>query len=168
MPFNFSYVIPGKLAGMARPGVAEELEGELSLLKRQGIDAIVSLTQEPLSAPVLHRQKFAYLHLPLPDFTAPTPAQIAKFVAFVRQQNDEHHAVAVHCGAGMGRTGTLLACYLVSLGESADEAVSSVRSIRPGSIETPEQEDCIRHYEASLRSGDSVSNAGRPTVRGKG
>ncbi len=162
MPFNFSFVIPGKLAGMARPVSGDNFESELLVLKRQGIDAIVSLTQEPLSVTAVHRQKMDYLHLPIADFTAPTPAQIERFVAFVRRQNEEHHAVAVHCGAGMGRTGTMLACYLVAIGESAEEAVSSVRAIRPGSIETEEQERSVRRYEQALRAQQDTNGGGRP------
>lgn len=148
MPYNFSFVIPGKLAGMARPG--GDLEGELLLLKRQGVGAIVTLTMEPLATSLLQRKKIEYLHLPVPDFTAPKLPQIESFVAFVRQQNKNQRAVVVHCGAGMGRTGTMLACYLVALGESAEEAIASVRTIRPGSIETFEQEECVRRYGAVL------------------
>lgn len=167
MPYNFSFVIPGKLAGMARPVSGENLESELLMLKRQGIDAIVSLTQEPLNVTVVHRHKMDYLHLPLADFTAPTPPQIERFVAFVRRQNDERHAVAVHCGAGMGRTGTMLACYLVYIGESAEEAISSVRAIRPGSIETTEQEESVRRYEKDLRAREQASGEGHPRACGR-
>jgi atypical dual specificity phosphatase len=51
--------------------------------------------------------------------------------------------VNVHCRAGKGRTGTVLAAYFVSKGMSAAEALQRVRELRPGSIETPEQEHAI-------------------------
>jgi atypical dual specificity phosphatase len=51
---------------------------------------------------------------------------------------------------GWGRTGTLLAAYLVSEGMSADEAIYQVRKKRPGSIETFGQEQILHIYEQSL------------------
>jgi protein-tyrosine phosphatase len=54
--------------------------------------------------------------------------------------------VAVHCGAGLGRTGTILACYLVSQGSTAKEATQQVRTKRPGSIETLAQEAVVEAY----------------------
>ena len=59
-------------------------------------------------------------------------------------------AVGVHCTAGLGRSGTMAAAYLVAHGASSNEAIATVRELRPGSIETPEQEDAVRMYEAHL------------------
>ena len=58
--------------------------------------------------------------------------------------------VGVSCGAGLGRTGTILACYLVSQCFSAEEAINKVRVRRPGSIETREQEDAILAYAKTV------------------
>ena len=58
----------------------------------------------------------------------------------------------MHCGAGIGRTGTMIACYLVDKGFSAEEAIQLVRQARPGSIETREQEQVI-HDLAQRMSG---------------
>ena len=55
--------------------------------------------------------------------------------------------VAVHCAAGKGRTGTVLAAYLVTQGMTAGEAIRKVRELRPGSVETYEQEQMIREWE---------------------
>ena len=55
--------------------------------------------------------------------------------------------VAVHCAAGLGRSGTMAAVYLVADGASADEAITRVRDLRPGSIETEEQENAVRQAE---------------------
>ena len=52
----------------------------------------------------------------------------------------------MHCGAGLGRTGTILACYRVWQGDSAGVAIAEVRARRPGSIETAEQEAIITAY----------------------
>ncbi len=47
---------------------------------------------------------------------------------------------ALHCYAGLGRTGTIAARMLVERGARPDEAIAQVRKVRPGSIETFEQE----------------------------
>ena len=71
----------------------------------------------------------------------------------MREAVNAGQAVAVHCGAGLGRTGTLVACYLVAGGLSAEEAIAKVRRLRPGSIETLEQEAAVRTFEESLTRG---------------
>ena len=55
--------------------------------------------------------------------------------------------VLVHCAAGLGRTGMLVAKLLVLHGVSAEEAITQVRSARPGTIETEAQADWVRHGE---------------------
>ena len=51
--------------------------------------------------------------------------------------------MAVHCAAGLGRTGTLAAQLLVLQGVAPDEAILRVRQARPGTIETPAQEQAV-------------------------
>ncbi|MDR3077680.1 MAG: dual specificity protein phosphatase family protein [Planctomycetota bacterium] len=156
MPRNFSFIIPGKLAGCARPGEPDgNLLSDLSGLARLGVGALVTLTPEALDRGVLRDAGLEYLHLPIQDFEAPIPGQVREFVAFVEARTREGKAVAAHCGAGMGRTGTMLACYLVSQGAAPDAAIRKVRKERPGSVETPEQERSVREFFQSLdKSGE--------------
>lgn len=66
--------------------------------------------------------------------------------------------VGVHCAMGCGRTGTILACYLVAKeGYSADDAITETRKRRRNSIETRKQEQAVRDYEKSLK-GDEGSD----------
>ncbi len=67
-------------------------------------------------------------------------------VQFISKSLSEGRPVGVSCGAGLDRTRTILACYLVSQGYGADDAISEVRRKRPGSIETDGQEAAIRAY----------------------
>jgi len=146
MPNNFSFVIPGVLAGMERPGTFSKLRDDCEFLKNHKISAIVSLTELPLESVYIEEFGFRYLHLPVGDFTAPSVDQVDIFVNFQRNAEADGLATVVHCGAGLGRTGTMLACALVARGYAAEAAIDKLRTLRPYSIETIEQEDCVRHY----------------------
>jgi len=150
MPSNFGFVIEGVLAGMERPGSYAALQADLAFLKENGIRAIVSLTESPLDTQAVEAAGFAYLHVPVGDFRAPSIEQVDRFVAFQETHEKEGAAVVVHCGAGRGRTGTMLACALVKRGMGAEEALRKLREIRPHSVETPEQEDLVQRYEVRL------------------
>jgi len=140
------FVIDGVLAGLARPRVGGP-DDDIAKLARSGFVGLVSLTESPLDAAVVERSGMEYLHIPVRDFEAPATSDVAKFVDFVRRVVARRKgAVAVHCGSGLGRTGTMLACYLVSEGRSPDEALELVRRVRPGSVETPEQEAAVRAW----------------------
>ncbi len=140
---NFSWLIKNKIAGVSRPWSQDAL----ILLKSLGVSALLSLTEEPLSSELLDKFELRAEHVPIADFSAPTIAQIEQAITVINGFLKDEIAVAVHCGAGVGRTGTILACYFVWQGISANEAISRVRTLRPSSIETPEQEGVIALYE---------------------
>ena len=98
------------------------------------------------------------IHAPIPDFAPPDPETRDRAVAFLAEHVGAGRPVLVHCGAGYGRTGTILACYLVFSGMDADAAIALVRERRPGSIETPAQEDAVRAY-AKEREADATGGS---------
>ena len=149
---NFSFVIPQRLAGMCHPGHGKQLEESLSFLKSKGITAIVTLTERSLSQRILQRHGFQHIHIPISDFSCPSLAQITTFVEFVESIISKDEAVAVHCQAGIGRTGTMLACYLVKDGYAPEESLFQIRNLRPGSVETKPQENIIYDYAKLLKS----------------
>jgi len=160
MPHNFSFVIEGVLAGMECPGTFAKLRNDLEFFQSRNIRAVVSLTETPLDKAFIEEFGFRYLHLPVSDFTAPTLDQVKQFLEFLRAAQAEGQAVVVHCGAGLGRTGTMLACALVSRGMSAADALDTIRTLRPYSIETIEQEDCVRRFAEVLAKAEERSSIG--------
>ena len=141
---NFSWLIEGEIAGMAKPASSVY---DFEFLKDNGFEAIVSLSEFPLSEVLIEEFGFTVKHIPVRDFEAPTLEQIEDFVAFAENARSEGKKLVVHCDAGIGRTGTMLACYLVSKGYSAADAIEEVRIKRPGSLETIEQEEVVLKYE---------------------
>lgn len=143
-PANFSWVIEGSLAGSAAPTSRAELEWAME----QGVASVVTMTEGPLPAEWTARLG-GYLHVPTPDLEAPTDEGIERAVGFAHSEIAAGRRVMVHCAAGMGRAGTILACYLVRhAGLTADEAIARIRRERPGSIQSPSQERAIARYAA--------------------
>src|SRR5262245_21049383 len=141
-PDNFTWIEKPLLAAHAKPQDAEEL----AWLREQGIELVVTLTEDPLRRDWLSDASLLALHVPVIDMEAPTLEQVQQILSAVKKAQEHKMGVAVHCAYGRGRTGTVLACYFVDKGMSAREAIRHVRKLRPGSIETPEQEDLIREF----------------------
>ena len=144
LPRNFSLIEPSILAGCGRPESIVELEAA----KREGIETIVSLTSTPLNPGIIGRIGFTYMHHPLSAM--PSSQELAQIVEFIESQKLQSRPILIHCGEGKGRTGTVLAAYLVYQGKIADEAIQFVREKRPGSIQTAEQEVAIREFEKTV------------------
>jgi atypical dual specificity phosphatase len=145
---NFSWVIEHQIAGSGRPGTAEGLR----LLEEHGIRMVISLTTKPIPAEWLAERTLSVTHIPLKDFAAPNMEQIKLAVSTIERSLAQNRPVLVHCGMGLGRTGTILACYLVAHGMGADEAIVNIRACRAGSIENARQEQAIHEYENRVRS----------------
>jgi atypical dual specificity phosphatase len=151
------WVIPGVLAGMPMPylhpdrrmsggGALDAFEDELATLQSAGVKAVVSLLNLPSDAPIYESAGFSFLCLPVPDGGAPTFEQTDEFIRFVKRQLAEQRAVAVHCEAGLGRTGTLLAAYLIAEGETAAAAIGRVRAVEKAAIESARQIFFLEQY----------------------
>ena len=141
---NFSWLIEGEIAGMAKPATTIS---DFEVLKDRDIGAIVSLTESPLNKGLIEEFGFESKHIPVKDFETPSLEQIEAFLGFAKNVRANDKKLVVHCDAGVGRTGTMLACYLVSKGYNAEKAIELVREKRPGSIETSEQEKIVFKYE---------------------
>jgi atypical dual specificity phosphatase len=143
---NFGWLFENKLAAMAYP----QSEVAFTLLYQIGIRAVLNLAEAPYETP--HTLGLLTRHIPIADFTAPTLQQAKEAVTVISTCLDRNMPVAVHCLAGLGRTGTILACYLVGIEMPANNAIISIREWRPGSIEVPEQEAVVYEYEHFIQT----------------
>jgi atypical dual specificity phosphatase len=86
------------------------------------------------------------------DYHSPTVEEIDSTVKFMESEIKEKRPVLVHCAAGKGRTGTILGAYLLrNQNISAKEAITKIRNMRPGSIQTDSQEKSLYEYEKYLK-----------------
>jgi atypical dual specificity phosphatase len=141
-PFGFSWVDKPLVAAMARP---EDL-GELQWLRRQGIEVLLSLTEDPLRRDWINEAGLMVVHVPIMDMAAPTAEDLDRCLSAIKSAHDHRMGVGIHCGAGLGRTGVVLACYFVTTGLNAKNAMARVRRLRPGSIETEEQAEAVEDF----------------------
>jgi atypical dual specificity phosphatase len=148
-PTNFSWVIEGKLAGCGLPVSEDEFEWVVD----QGIKSIVTVREVALPSEWFNGSDVNYLHLAVEDFGAPNMEELVQAVDFIDQQISSGRPVMVHCAAGKGRTGAVLAAYLVKKHNlTADQAVEKVRRMRPGSVQSVSQETVVSMYEKYLKS----------------
>jgi atypical dual specificity phosphatase len=146
---NFDWIVEGQVAAMAKPWPEDVAE-----LRRRGITAVLSLTERAPSE--IEAAGIAVLALPVRDFHAPTMGQLEAAVEYIERTVESGGACAVHCGAGLGRTGTVVAAWLVRRGRDARGAIAEVRRRRPGSIETSEQESAVLAFakQSAARHGE--------------
>lgn len=141
-PTGFVWVEKGRLAGSGYPASRSQLEW----LRDQGIRAILTLTENSLPNQWLDGLAFEVRHVPMKDHQAPDAASLDEAVTFVRDKVKDGKTTLVHCLAGEGRTGCVLAAYLTKeRGIAADEAVRTLKRIKPSFVER-EQEKAVLEY----------------------
>ena len=149
-PSGFMWVHPGRLAGTPLPGVFHGLEYDLEALQRMGVTFLVSLTQVSLPEEVLHGYGMQVTRSPIPDMGAPGLTQAWELCRRIEEALEAGEVVAVHCRAGLGRTGTVLACYRVWEGADAIDALDEVRGIDARWVQSEEQVRFIEQFGKTL------------------
>ncbi len=137
-PSNFSWFRPD-IAASGMPSGRRAFEW----LRAQGISAILNLSERSYEV-----RGIKVFHVPMEDMMPAPPDKLALAVNIIGGCVRSGRKVLVHCMAGKGRTGMVLASYLVAYeGLKADEAIKEVRRARPGSVELKEQEESVRRFE---------------------
>jgi atypical dual specificity phosphatase len=149
-PRGFLWLKPGMLAGTPRPGVFHDIEYDLRALQRVGVTTLVTLLEAPLEAEPLTRFGITSFFSPIPDMCAPTIDQAEALCQEIAARIERNEIVAVHCHAGLGRTGTALAAFLIWEGQSALEALESVRRVEPRWVQSEKQVAFLDAFSHSL------------------
>lgn len=147
---NFCWLIPNKLAGCRGPRSPQDLRNLRSL----GICAVVRLAdrgEAGVSPTQVRDAGMEDCHEPVPDFCAPGLEEVNRALTFVENALLAGIPVAISCGAGYGRTSTLLACYLIRQGLTAAEAIQRVKETCGREPERSIQRDVISAFEARVR-----------------
>ncbi|KAI8849489.1 protein-tyrosine phosphatase-like protein, partial [Chytridium lagenaria] len=149
-PRFFSWLVPLVIAGISTPKCAADVRA----LKTLGIRTVITLTEEePLPEKWFDDAIVRHHFWPVRNYHPPCVSHADQFIRIVVDavHGKDRHGVLVHCGGGKGRAGSLLATYLVRFGleypvMNATDAVTLLRRLRPGSIETERQEKFVADY----------------------
>lgn len=143
---DLNWIVPGKLLAFAGPHNTRGLENGYPVhcpddyfdyFKAKSVCAVVRLNNK-----VYDRMRFiaagiAHHELFFVDGSIPPDYILAQFLDIAERAKG---AVAVHCKAGLGRTGTLIACYMMKhYYLTATECIAWLRIARPGSVLGPQQ-----------------------------
>jgi len=151
-PTFFTWVRGKRLAASGRPYSKEQVDW----LREKGVTAILSLTEEPL--PSGWTIGMETRHIGMRDHAPPSHGDMQAGADYLASALEDGKVVLVHCLAGKGRTGSVLAAYMVAYeGKTARQAIEELRGGRAGSVE--------RAQEANVLAFESVKAGPRGAPR---
>ncbi|KAG5643552.1 hypothetical protein DXG03_000693 [Asterophora parasitica] len=165
LPRFFRWLIPYHIAIMSTPRREDDIAALAS--PHLGIRHVLTLTEETPLPPSWFRGKpITNTYLPIPNYHPPSIEQMDLFMSLL--EDEKKLPLLIHCGGGKGRAGTVAACYMAAFGFgkprlnqahpelSAPEAVALLRHIRPGSIETSQQEAFVSKWCSTIWKRQSI------------
>ncbi|KAM9744165.1 dual specificity protein phosphatase CDC14B isoform 4-T4 [Menidia menidia] len=158
---DFNWIIPGKFLAFSGPHPKSKIENGYPLhapeayipyFRKHNITTVVRLNKKMYDAKRFTDSGFEHHDLFFVDGSTPNDSIVRKFLNIC--ENSEG-AIAVHCKAGLGRTGTLIACYMMKHYRlTAAEAIAWIRICRPGSVIGPQQNFVEENQNSLWAEGD--------------
>ena len=155
---------PGRLVE-SESAEGRKLQQDLRALREAGISHLLSLTEVPFPPAEAQVCGISCSALPMPDMHAPSLADGLALCRWLDRLLQAGHAVAVHCKAGLGRTGTVLAMYAIwhsPIVCDGSKSITKVRSLNAGMIQSVAQEAFLAQFArevAQVRQSRSHASA---------
>jgi len=149
-PRGFLWLKKGLLAGTPKPGVVVDEEFDLKALQRVNIRVLISLTEERFDPELLNRYGIEGWWMPITDMDAPSINEAIGMCARVSERIARQEAIAYHCKAGLGRTGTMLAAQLIWEGSTALDALEKARRIEPRWVQSERQVQFLQEFASAV------------------
>ncbi|MFT7811822.1 dual specificity protein phosphatase CDC14B-like isoform X1 [Arapaima gigas] len=153
---DFNWIVPGKFLAFSGPHPRSKIENGYPLhapeayipyFRKHNVTTIIRLNKKMYNAKRFTDKGFEHYDLFFVDGSTPNDDIVAKFLNICENAKG---AIAVHCKAGLGRTGTLIGCYMMKHYKlTAAEAIAWIRICRPGSIIGPQQ-NFVEEKQAGL------------------
>jgi atypical dual specificity phosphatase len=152
-PQDFFWLEPGVLGGLPRPGIVNDLSYDLESLRRLGVTVLVTLEETPTIDPsATNSYGMRSIHFPIVDMGVPPVSEAIHFCGVLESLIRSGAIVALHCRAGMGRTGTMMACQLVWRGYDEVEALERTRNINPRWLQSQRQVEYLSEFRKACSS----------------
>ena len=140
-PFEVPVQAAGRLFFMPCPS-APELDSVLGALQNESVNVVLSLlTGAEINllgvedeAALCTARGMAFIRFPVPDFGLPEPADWAALIPAIMLRLKNGEGVAVHCRAGIGRSGMVVVCLLIACGATAKDAIETASRARGVSV----------------------------------
>jgi len=134
LPIPEAYEVTDRLLAGGYPGGADPTEAahRIARFEHDGVTAFVDLTHpaDPLEPYDRHLVRARRIAHPVPDMGTPTVPQLARILDDVDAVLDAGGSVYVHCWGGIGRTGTVVGCWLVRHGLDDGDAIARIAELR--------------------------------------
>lgn len=150
---DMNWLIPGKLLAFATPYATNVIQGGFHVstpqdlvqtFKDLNINHIIRLCQKFYCEDIFIDSGFKHSELYFLDGSTPPITIREKFLEIIEGED----IVALHCKAGLGRTGTLAGCHLIKNFQfTGHEAIGWIRICRPGSVIGPQQRYLLKYYD---------------------